>query len=75
MKYIRRDYPYNERETREEIVVEEGVAWLLVIIGGGNGHQIISVSAGESWREGWDELAGVFSSEEEAEAALSKIYS
>ena len=64
MKYIRRDYPYNERETREEIVVEEGVAWLLVIVGGGNGHQIISVSAGESWREGWDELAGVFSSEE-----------
>ena len=51
------------------------MAWLRGIVGGGNDHQIVPVFAGESWREGWDELAVVFSSEEEAEAARNKIHS
>ena len=74
MKYIRRRYTYNGCDKREEIEVLEGSVWLLVIVGGGNGHDIVHLVAGESWREGWDELVDVYSSSEEAEAARDKIY-
>ena len=74
MNYIRRYYSHNDCDNREEIEVLEGSVWLLVIVGGGNGHDIVRLTAGESWREGWDELVGVYSSIEEAEAAQDKIY-
>ena len=74
MNYIRRYYSHNECDKREEIVVLEGSVWLLVIVGGVNGHDIVHLTAGESWREGWDELVGIYSRREEAETARDKIY-
>lgn len=74
MKYISRKYDNDGIDKRDEIEVLEGCAWVLVTVGGGNGHMVVPVSAGKTEREGWDELGRVFNSKEEADAALEEIY-
>lgn len=71
MKYNIRKYNYDKDEMRDEVVVTEGTAFLVYIYSG-MGIDYTILHEGDSWREGSDELVGVYETREEAEKVIEK---
>lgn len=73
MGYTIQFYEHAPGDFRKEVRVGAGEAWILYITGNGSGYVIDHVKEMEIWREGPEELIGVYPSLAEAEAALSAI--
>ena len=73
MKYDVRRYNYTENEMRDEVVMKEGSGFV-VYISSGMGMDYIFLNEGECWREGSDELVGVYERRAEAEETIGKYF-
>lgn len=62
-------YAHSPGDLRRMVTVLDGCGWVAYYTAGGSGMQVCRLAAGESWREGPDELIGVFEREESARAA------
>ncbi len=73
MKYDVRRYNYTENEMRDEVVMTRGSGYVVYIYSG-MGMDYTYLGEGESWREGSDELVGVYETREEAEMNINKHF-
>lgn len=73
MRYTIQFYEYMMDDFRKEVRVEEGEAWILHITVNGSGYAIDHVPEKGTWREGPEELIGVYTSLQEAHAVLEAI--
>ncbi len=73
MKYEVKRYNYTENEMRDEVVMTEGSGYVVYTYSG-MGIDYAVLGEGESWKEGQDELMGVYETREEAEKAMAKYF-
>ncbi|MBR5535688.1 MAG: hypothetical protein IKU60_03475 [Clostridia bacterium] len=73
MKYDVRRYNYTENEMRDEVVMIEGAGYVVYIYSA-MGMDYTLLGEGEVWREGSEELVGVYETREEAEEAVKKYF-
>ena len=73
MKYDVRRYNYTENEMRDEVVMKEGAGYVVYIYSG-MGMDCCLLTEGETWREGSEELVGVYETRVEAEDVIKKYF-
>ena len=71
--YEIRSYEYNPGDRRDEIIVHEGAVTIVHTTENGSGLYTRRLFAGESWREGREELMGIYATDEEAELAWNGL--
>lgn len=71
-KYDLERYEYGENDYRTMVVAYDTV-YVAYIVMGGSGFDVAELTAGCSWREGADELIGVYETEKEADEAIERI--
>jgi len=70
-KYKITRYEHDTNDFRSEVEAMDTV-YIAYILMGGSGLSIQILHVGESWREGADELLGVFETREEAKLAIHR---
>ena len=70
-KYEYRQYEYGSNDYRTEVIAHDTV-YVAYIVMGGSGFNTVELSKGATWREGADEILGVYETYEEANAAIKE---
>ena len=70
-KFEYRQYENGSNDYRTEVVAHDTV-YVAYIVMGGSGFNTIELSKGDTWREGADEILGVYETAEDAKSAIKE---